>query len=240
MQKAFTFKDVSGVVHAGILETTDELYRKIIIDENNIPLLIVKGVNYYYSTPYSGKLGIPIESWYNMIPLTKEARRILVLGDSSGFVTLSLLLSYGYKEGSKIYYCNPFGHPDEKQERDHESLRRLTTETLVQHGIKGAIQIYPEYSRNFLPTVKRAILDIAYIDLNSEPRWLLEDLVLVWRKVKQNGYIVIANYGQGVQQTVSAFLTCYDKHTNVIGCKHNLLFIQKTQEETSDAAVFHL
>lgn len=239
MQKAFTFKDDYGILKAGILETTDEIYRKIIIEEQNIPLLIVKGNNYHYATPYSGPIGLSIETWQSLIPLTKEARRILVLGDCTGFVTLSLLLTYGYQEGSKIYYCNPFGHPNEKDERDHEALRKITTETFTQHGIKGAIQIYTEYSRNFLPTLKKAILDIAYIDLNKEPRWLLEDLVLVWRKVKENGYIVIANCENNAPVAVSSFVNCYSDYIEVLGNKHGILFLQKKQSESTEDAVFY-
>ena len=36
MQKAFTFKDKDGILRAGHLEATDEMYRRIIINEENI------------------------------------------------------------------------------------------------------------------------------------------------------------------------------------------------------------
>ena len=232
MQKAFNFKDKDGKMHAGHLETTDEMYRKIIIDEESVPLLIVKGYNYYHATPYNGPIPVLADTWKHIIPLVNEQKRILVLGDDDGVQTLGLLLTYGYNEKSKIFYCNPFTSPDEMSSRDHVKMVKLTTETLRITGMNKKVNVYTEYSRNFLPTLKRAILDIVFVDLNSDPRYLLEDLVLLWRKVKTKGFIILHDYKKAKKQdALQSFLKCYQEHYNIVGDQHDQLFLMKTQHE---------
>lgn len=232
MQKAFNFKDKDGKMHAGHLETTDEMYRKIIIDEESVPLLIVKGYNYYHATPYNGTIPVLADTWKNIIPLVNEQKRILVLGDNDGVQTLGLLLTYGYNEKSKIFYCNPFTTPDEMSSRDHVKMVKLTTETLRITGMTKKVNVYTEYSRNLLPSLKRAILDIAFVDLNSDPRYLLEDLVLLWRKVKTKGFVILHDYKNPKKQdAIQAFLKCYQEHYNIVGDQHDQLFLLKTEYE---------
>ena len=232
MQKAFTFKDSNGKLQAGHLEATDEMYRRIIINEENIPLLIVKGYNYYHATPYYGKMPLLADTWKEIIPLVNEQKRILVLGDSTGAQTLGLLLTYGYNEKSKVYYCNPFANADEISSRDSEGMQKITSHVFRITGMVKKVNVYPEYSRNLIPTLKRAILDIVYVDLNKEPRYLLEDLVLIWRKLKQGGFIVINDYLDSIKQpAIKGFLECYDNYYKIVGKQNDQLFLVKTQKE---------
>jgi hypothetical protein len=232
MQKAFTFKDAYGVLRAGHLEATDEMYRKIIINEENIPLLIVKGYDYYHATPYFGKIPTLPDTWANLIPLKKGKKKILVLGDTSGAHTLGLLLTYGYDTNSKIYYCNPFTHGDEVSPRDGDAMQKLTSEVLLISGMHKKVQVYTEYSRNFLPTLKRAILDIAFVDLNDEPRYLLEDLITLWHKVKEGGFIVINDCNKPIKQkAIASFLECYESCFKILANQNNQMFLLKTQKE---------
>ncbi len=238
MQKAFTFKDKDGKLVAGHLETTDEMYRRIIINEENIPLLIVKGYAYHHATPYYGTIPILADTWKDIIPLTNEKRRILVLGDKTGAQTLGLLLTYGYHEESKIFYCNPFGHPDEKGSRDHDAMEALTSKTLRITGLQKKVNVYPEYARNFLPTLKRGILDIVFVDLNNEARWLLEDLVLVWRKVKTGGFVIINGCTvESKKVAIQGFLESYKGTYKIIGVQNDQMFLLKTEVEEVLVAV---
>ena len=232
MQKAFTFKDAYGVLRAGHLEATDEMYRKIIINEENVPLLIVKGYDYYHATPYYGNIPILSDTWAHIIPLKKEKKKILVLGDTTGAQTLGLLLTYAYDTNSKVYYCNPFANADEISSTDGDAMQKLTSEVLRISGMHKKVQVYTEYSRNFLPTLKRAILDIAFVDLNDEPRYLLEDLITLWHKLKEGGFIVINECNKPVKQkAIASFLECYESCYKIIGNQNNQMFLLKTQKE---------
>jgi len=232
MQKAFTFKDKDGVLRAGHLEATDEMYRRIIIDEENVPLLIVKGASYHHATPYYGEIPVLADSWSQYIPLTNEPRRICVLGDNTGAQTLGLLLTYGYNEKSKIYYCNPFSHGDEASSRDIESMQRLSTEVIPITGMQKKVNVYTEFARNFLPTLKRAILDMAFLDLNDNPQYMLEELVLLWRKLKKGAFIIVNNYKMpGKVLPLYSFLECYTKKYSVVAELETQLILIKTEFE---------
>ena len=232
MQKAFTFKDSTGVLRAGHLEATDEMYRRIIINEENIPLLIVKGLNYYHATPFYGEVPVLPDTWAPYVPLTNERRKICVLGDKTGAHTLGLLLTYAYHEESKIYYCNPFAFGDEVSPRDVESMQNLSGEVLRITGMNKKVNVYPEYARNFLPTLKRAILDLAFVDLNADSRYMLEELVLLWRKIKKGGIIVINDYKiPSKVKPLYSFLECYENKYSVIKELDNQLILMKTEEE---------
>ena len=236
MQKAFTFKDKDGVLRAGHLEATDEMYRRIIINEENIPLLIVKGVNYHHATPFYGQVPVLPDTWAPYVPLTNEKRRICVLGDKTGAYTLGLLLTYAYHEESKIFYCNPFAFGDETSPRDVEAMQKLSGETLYITGMNKKVNVYPEYARNFLPTLKRAVLDLAFVDLNADPRYLLEELVLLWRKVKTGGIIVINDYKMPSKiKPIFSFLECYDKKYEVVKELDSQLILVKTEQEAPNA-----
>lgn len=230
MQKAFTFKD-KGVLRAGHLEATDEMYRRIIINEENVPLLIVKGVNYHHATPYYGDVPVLADSWAPYIPLTNEKRKICVLGDKTGAQTLGLLLTYAYNEESKIFYCNPFAFGDEISSRDVESMQKIG-ETIRITGMTKKVNVYPEYARNFLPTLKRAVLDMAFIDLNTDPRYMLEELVLLWRKVKTGGYLIVNDYKLPSKvKPLFCFFECYEGKFKIIKELDNQIIFVKTEHE---------
>ena len=83
-----------------------------------------------------------------------------------------------------------------------------------------------------MPTLKRAILDIVFVDLNSDPRYLLEDLVLLWRKVKTKGFVILHDYKKAKKQdALQSFLKCYQEHYNIVGDQHDQLFLMKTEYE---------
>jgi hypothetical protein len=220
MQKVFTFNDTEGQLKAGILETTDDLYKRIISYKESLQLLIVKGKNYHYATPYSGPLELVCDTWQNIIPLTENPMKVLVLGDSSGIQTLGLLLTYAYPEGSMLEYCNPFSE-------NKSDLEKLTVDTLSKINMAKKLHVYPEHSFALVPLLESGKTDIVYLDLHTDPKFLLEDLILVWRKLKKEGHLVVNNVAQS-QKALTAFLTCYEGVFTIVGEQNNKLFIKKT------------
>jgi predicted O-methyltransferase YrrM len=113
-----------------------------------------------------------------------------------------------------------------------ESMQNLSGEVLRITGLNKKVNVYPEYARNFLPTLKRAVLDIAFVDLNTDSRYLLEELVLLWRKVKTGGIIVINDYKMPSKvKPIFSFLECYDKKYEVVKELDNQLILIKTEQE---------
>jgi len=183
---------------------------------------MVKGKNYHYATPYSGPLESVCDTWQNIIPLTENPMKVLVLGDSSGIQTLGLLLTYAYPEGSILEYCNPFSE-------NKSNLEKLTTETLLKINMAKKLRVYPEHSFTLIPVLESGKTDLAYLDLHTDPKLLLEDLVLIWRKLQKNGHLVVNNLSQS-QKALTAFFACYEGSFAIMGEQDDKLFIQKTSD----------
>ena len=238
MQKAFTFKDPNGETLAGILETTDELYRKIIIDEVNLPLLIVKSQYYYHATPQNGETPYALcDTWRNVIPMTEEKRRILVVGDPVGAQTFALALTQGYHENSKIQAVNPFGHPDEFQGRDIHAIDNFA-EQIPNTGMAKKIQLYPTQNRIFLPSIKRLIIDIAQVIPTGHLQQDVESMAHIWRKIKTNGYLIFDRVDDSrVQRVINFLLEVQKGHYHILSNQNNQIILRKTEIEKLDVGM---
>ena len=73
--------------------------------------------------------------------------------------------------------------------------------------------------------------DIIYIDGNHEPEYVLEDAVLSFRKLKNNGIMIFDDYGWGgpdlTQKGIDGFLSGYHKRITKLGEKQSQIFIRK-------------
>lgn len=83
-----------------------------------------------------------------------------------------------------------------------------------------------------LPYSKNSKLsDIIYIDGNHEPEFVLEDAVVSFRKLKNNGIMIFDDYGWGgpdlTKRGIDSFLNGYYKKIKILGQKETQVFIQK-------------
>ena len=95
---------------------------------------------------------------------------------------------------------------------EHEQNYEIYKNNTAQLGTKNTHIRKPSY--DIVPTLPNNYYDVVYIDGNHNLSNLLEDVVLCYRKLKTNGYMIIddVNWGYGQENTastVSAFIHAY-------------------------------
>ena len=97
--------------------------------------------------------------------------------------------------------------------------------------MKDKISVNRGFSNEELPKLQDDYFDIIYIDGNHEPEYVLEDAVLAFRKLKQDGIMIFDDYGWGgpdlTQRGIDGFLSGYHKRITILGHRNTQVFIQK-------------
>jgi predicted O-methyltransferase YrrM len=87
------------------------------------------------------------------------------------------------------------------------------------------------YSNSEILNFPDEYFDIIYIDGNHEPEYVLEDAVLSFRKLKQDGIMIFDDYGWGgpdlTQRGIDAFLSGFHKRIVYLGAENTQVFVQK-------------
>jgi hypothetical protein len=73
---------------------------------------------------------------------------------------------------------------------------------------------------------------MAFLDLNDNSQYMLEELVLLWRKLKKGAFIIVNNYKMpGKVLPLYSFLECYAKKYSVVAELDTQLILVKTEFE---------
>lgn len=85
-----------------------------------------------------------------------------------------------------------------------------------------------DYSHNILPSFEENTFDMIYIDGNHEQNSVLEDLVLSFRKLKNDGYLIMDDVGWGTASNgMIAFLNTYKPLIDIVYSNFCQLIIKK-------------
>jgi predicted O-methyltransferase YrrM len=157
----------------------------------------------------------------------------LEIGTFYGANIISVGNTYGLHNDSKLYCIDPWEDYDDYSEYKTEqpAIYSKFIGNIERSGIKDKIVINRGYSNNEIPKFPDNFFDIIYIDGNHEPEYVLEDAVLSFRKLKQDGLLVFDDYGWGgpdlTQKGIDAFLSGYHKRITYLGEKNSQVFIKK-------------
>ena len=157
----------------------------------------------------------------------------LEIGTFYGANIISVANTYGLHKDSKLYCIDPWEDYDDYPEYKTEqpTIYSKFIGNVERSGAKDKIVINRGYSNNEIPKFPDNFFDIIYIDGNHEPEYVLEDAVLSFRKLKQNGLLVFDDYGWGgpdlTQKGLDAFLSGYHKRIKYLGEKSSQVFIKK-------------
>jgi predicted O-methyltransferase YrrM len=157
----------------------------------------------------------------------------LEIGTFFGANIISIANTYGLHKDSKLYCIDPWEDYDDYSEYKTEqpTIYSKFIGNVERSGAKDKIVINRGYSNNEIPKFPDNFFDIIYIDGNHEPEYVLEDAVLSFRKLKQNGLLVFDDYGWGgpdlTQKGIDAFLSGYHKRIKYLGEKCSQVFIKK-------------
>ena len=116
---------------------------------------------------------------------------------------------------------DPYAQCDNYMEyqNEHETNYEIYKQNTAQLGTKNIH--YRKASSDVLPTLQDNFYDVIYIDGNHNLCNILEDAVLCYRKLKQDGYMVLddVNWGHGrcnTNYTVTAFINAYTFHKMIL------------------------
>lgn len=190
---------------------------------------------------FKGDGFVTCTNWFNSIPLDffkNKPINYLEIGVFYGNNLFTVAETYANHPESKLYGIDPWEDYDEYPEYKNEQNKiftgfqeNLKNFKLTNNETDNKFQIYKEYSHNIVHTFENNSFDLIYIDGNHEPEYVLEDAVLVFRKLKVNGYIIFDDYGWGgddmTQKGIDAFMKAYSNRIKKISLLHSQMIIQK-------------
>lgn len=179
------------------------------------------------------------DNWFDVLEVNTYCNRpinYLEIGTLCGANLLSVIQTYGKHKDSKLHCIDPWENYTEypeyfdMQNNNYELFKKNINK--LEDDIKSKIVINRGYSHNIVHTLEDNFFDIIYIDGNHEPEFVLEDAVLSFRKLKNNGVMIFDDYGMnGEVKTklgIDAFIQGYHKRlNNNISFKNGQLFISK-------------
>jgi hypothetical protein len=176
------------------------------------------------------------ENWLMHVNINEYIHKpiqYLEIGTRHGANLLSVANSYGAHPESQLHCIDPWedyeDYPEYKGQQESTYDTFLTNVDQSVH--KDKIKIYRGYSHQIVPQFDDEFFDIIYIDGNHEPEYVLEDAVLSFRKLKNDGILIFDDYGWGgpdlTQRGIDGFLSGYHKRMNVIGLRGMQVFARK-------------
>ena len=165
-------------------------------------------------------------NWFRYVDVTQYQNRpitYLEIGAFHGANVLSVAKTYGAHPESKLYCIDPWEDYEDYPEYKNEQGKNYSifTTNVINSGDKDKIKIHRGYSNIEVPKFDDNFFDIIYIDGNHEPEYVLEDAVLSFRKLKNNGILIFDDYGwhgpDETQKGIDAFINGYHKRIQHIG-----------------------
>jgi len=154
--------------------------------------------------------------WLEIIPHADKPLKILEIGTYHGANTCSLLKTHATHRQSEIHCVDPwydyegYNEYKDKQASNYSTFIRniscLSSEEL------NKIHIHRELSENCSTRFCDQSFDIIYIDGNHEVKYVLEDAIMSFNKVKKGGWIIFDDVQDPeVQKGMQLFLSVYHK-----------------------------
>jgi predicted O-methyltransferase YrrM len=176
------------------------------------------------------------DNWFSNIDINNFKNtpiNYLEIGAFYGANILSVAVSYGLHNDSKLYCIDPWeDYNDYAEYKNQQStIYNSFINNIENSGVKDKIMIRRGYSNLEIPKFQDEFFDIIYIDGNHEPEYVLEDAVLSFRKLKKNGIMIFDDYGWGgpdlTQRGIDGFLSGYHKRIHILGGVNSQVFIRK-------------
>jgi hypothetical protein len=203
-----------------------ENYSKYIQDSRHLlELFKFEGVKYRTAT-----------FWKNILKVSdyeKKPIRYLEIGVFQGANLISFLLEgYANHKDSEVYGIDPWCNYDEYDEytdkQDVNEVNFLKNLKKLPKDMHDKIKIYKDFSFNKIKEFDNDFFDIIYIDGNHNSDAVLEDAVMSFRKLKNNGILIFDDVGWNHTNIgIEAFASAFSKKIKMIACKNCQVFYQK-------------
>jgi len=176
---------------------------------------------------------ITSNNWYNFIDMNHyqyNPINYLEIGSLYGPTILSVGISYGLHDDSKLYCLEPIEYftreKEEKEEKEKikekEEIKSIIN-TIEKYGLKEKIIINNGNANIEIPKFQNDFFDIIHLDGRKGPQYSLENSVLSFRKLKKDGIMIMD------EDDCDGFIGSYSKDKNIqyLGKKQYKVFIRK-------------
>jgi len=111
-----------------------------------------------------------------------------------------------------------------------DSVKARFLENVRRTGAEQKARVVPGYSQVELRRLPLASYDIIYIDGSHDGDDVLEDTILAWRLLKEDGILIFDDYAYpGVEFPVNSFLQLFGRHFEILHRGYQL-FLKKRSE----------
>ena len=170
--------------------------------------------------------------WTPIIPVSEQPVKIMEIGAYHGANTCSYMKSYARHPRSEIHCVDPwmdYDGYDEYQSKQHtnyslfiQNLARLSPEDLHK------VHLHRGLSETMIPRFADNMFDIIYIDGNHSLRYVLQDAIQSYHKIKRGGWIIFDDMqDKEVNQAVQMFLMSHSTDFDSIQIQNAQLFMRR-------------
>ena len=168
----------------------------------------------YLPEAYQGQVYRISTNWLSAIPLPDGPLCILEIGVFHGGNVCSLTKTYAHHPGSTIHCVDPWaeyeGYTEYKGKQSSNYKQFLQNISLLSPEDLHKLHIHRGLSSTIVPTFSDDSFDLIYIDGNHNLPYVLEDIMLCFRKVKNGGHLIIDDMPcPEVQHAISLFVHLY-------------------------------
>ena len=170
--------------------------------------------------------------WEPIIPYIQDPIKILEVGAYHGANICSYMKTYAQNDKTEINCIDPWydykGYNEYFLEQpSNYSIFLNNISKLIPTDI-NKIYIHRGLSESIVPHFEENSFDIIYIDGNHEKRYVLEDSVNCFKKLKKDGWMIFDDmHDNDVNESVYAFLEIYKNYFDTIRLQNSQLFIKK-------------
>lgn len=173
--------------------------------------------------------------WTGIIPLPSLADnpwKIMEIGVYHGANVCNLVKTYGIHPQSQIHCIDPWmdvpDYPEYRQQQHTNYSRFIHNISLLDPIELQKVYPYRKLSEDVVMLFPNESFDLIYVDGNHTKPFVLEDAVMVAKKVKRGGWLVFDDtHHPDVSQALQAFLNVNVQRFEKIQIQNSQLFMQR-------------
>jgi len=166
---------------------------------------------------YKGNVYNMSYKWKEIIPTTHEPIKVLEIGAYHGANVCCLTKSHAIHTGSEIHVVDPWcdysGYDEYKDEQAMNFATFIRNISKLSPCDMAKIHLHRMKSQEIDKRFADEMFDIIYIDGNHLTKYVLEDSIVSFKKVKRGGWIVWDDvFDKEVKNALQMFLHLYKSY----------------------------
>ena len=171
--------------------------------------------------------------WLSIIPEPTEPIKIMEIGAYHGANICSYIKSYAKHENTEIHCVDPWcdynGYNEYLTKQSTNYSIFLNNISKLNSCDINKIYIHRGLSEKIVPLFQDESYDIIYIDGNHEKRYVLDDAVMSFKKIKKGGWIIFDDiHDKEVSDGLQAFLSINSLHFEDFKQQNSQFFMRRT------------